>query len=216
MDKKQIRERKRRFSILIEDLYRDSRNSTKSYVESLTYPDGKAHVSVDLTNVDELYSPYSYKQDLNPAIFAYIDEKTYYTPAEIPLVINFDVGEVSETRKARIKNSFLDHYRLIYEDKRHELKINKGVAWLLLGVGMAALLVSTIARIAMGGSDIEIPLVFEMLQIFSWIFLWEAISKFIFEKREKQIQCMNSGQLALAEVKFNEPEPDIISGDIQS
>ena len=51
MDKKVIKERHKRFSERIEALYRDSRSATKKYVESLTYPDGKAHISVDLTNV---------------------------------------------------------------------------------------------------------------------------------------------------------------------
>ncbi len=210
MDKKVLKERRKRFSALIEALYRDSRNATRKYVESLIYPDGRAHISVDLTNVEEVYSPYSYKEDMKPDIFEYIDEKTFYTPVEFPLVVNFDVGDVSDLRKARIKKSFLDHYRLIYEDKRRELKINKTVALVLFGVGMLALVVSTIAKLAISATSIpDIPLVFEMLQIFSWVFLWEAISKFIFQGREMRIQCMNAGQLALAEVKFNEPEPEL-------
>ncbi len=210
MDKKVLKERRKRFSALIEALYRDSRNATRKYVESLIYPDGRAHISVDLTNVEEVYSPYSYKEDMKPDIFDYIDEKTFYTPVEFPLVVNFDVGDVSDLRKARIKKSFLDHYRLIYEDKRRELKINKTVALVLFGVGMLALVVSTIAKLAISATSIpDIPLVFEMLQIFSWVFLWEAISKFIFQGREMRIQCMNAGQLALAEVKFNEPEPEL-------
>ncbi|MFA5421909.1 MAG: hypothetical protein WC344_03875 [Bacilli bacterium] len=209
MDRKAIKERRKRFVVLIEALYRDSRNATKKYVESLIYPDGRAHISVDLTNVDELYSPYSYKEDMKPDIFEYIDEKTFYTPSEIPLVINFDVGDVSDLRKSRIKKSFLDHYRLFYEDKRREMKINQAVAWVLFAVGMAALAVSTIIRLAFGAAHItDIPLIFEMLQILSWVFLWESISKFFFEGREMRIQCMNAGQLALAEVKFNEPEPE--------
>ncbi|MFA5481163.1 MAG: hypothetical protein WC282_02095 [Bacilli bacterium] len=210
MDKKIIKERRKRFAKQIEFLYRDSRNITKKYVESITYPDGRAHISVDLTNVDELYSPYSYKQDLNPAIFEYIDEKTYYTPAEIPLVINFDVGDVSDLRRGRIKNSFLEHYRLIYEDKRHELKINRTVASILFAIGIVALVISTAIKLLLSQASIpDIPLILDMLQIFSWVFLWEAISRFVFENREMRIQCMNSGQLALAEVKFNEPDPEV-------
>ncbi|MFA6645310.1 MAG: hypothetical protein WCS76_02980 [Bacilli bacterium] len=210
MDKKVAKERRRKFADRIEALYRDSRNATKKYVESLIYPDGKAHISVDLTNVDELYSPYSYKEDMKPDIFEYIDEKTYYTPVEIPLIVNFDVGDVSDLRKSRIKKSFLDHYRLIYEDKRRELKINRAVAWVLFAIGMIALVISTIAKLAMNAAQIpDIPLIFEMLQIFSWVFLWESISKFFFQGREMRIQCMNAGQLALAEVKFNEPEPEL-------
>ncbi|NCA97051.1 MAG: hypothetical protein EOM77_02580 [Bacteroidia bacterium] len=210
MDKKAIKERRKRFATLIDALYRDSRNATKKYVESLIYPDGKAHISVDLTNIDELYSPYSYKEDMKPDIFEYIDEKTYYTPVEIPLIVNFDVGDVSDLRRERIKRSFLDHYRLIYEDKRRELKINRVAAWILFAIGMSALIVSTVAKLAINAASIpDIPLVFEMLQIFSWVFLWEAISKFIFQGREMRTQCMNAGQLALAEVKFNEPEPEL-------
>lgn len=210
MDKKAIKERRKRFATLVDALYRDSRNATKKYVESLIYPDGKAHISVDLTNVDELYSPYSYKEDMKPDIFEYIDEKTYYTPVEIPLIVNFDVGDVSDLRRARIKRSFLDHYRLIYEDKRRELKINRAAAWVLFTIGMSALIVATIAKLAINAGGIaDIPLIFEMLQIFSWVFLWEAISKFFFQGREMRTQCMNAGQLALAEVKFNEPEPEL-------
>lgn len=210
MDKKAIKERRKRFAALVDALYRDSRNATKKYVESLIYPDGKAHISVDLTNVDELYSPYSYKEDMKPDIFEYIDEKTYYTPVEIPLIVNFDVGDVSDLRRARIKRSFLDHYRLIYEDKRRELKINRAAAWVLFTIGMSALIVATIAKLAINAGGIaDIPLIFEMLQIFSWVFLWEAISKFFFQGREMRTQCMNAGQLALAEVKFNEPEPEL-------
>lgn len=210
MDKKAIKERRKRFATLVDALYHDSRNATKKYVESLIYPDGKAHISVDLTNVDELYSPYSYKEDMKPDIFEYIDEKTYYTPVEIPLIVNFDVGDVSDLRRARIKRSFLDHYRLIYEDKRRELKINRAAAWVLFTIGMSALIVATIAKLAINAGGIaDIPLIFEMLQIFSWVFLWEAISKFFFQGREMRTQCMNAGQLALAEVKFNEPEPEL-------
>lgn len=210
MDKKIVKERRKKFAILIDALYRDSRNATKKYVESLIYPDGRAHISVDLTNVDELYSPYSYKEDMKPDIFEYIDEKTFYTPVEIPLVVNFDVGDVSDLRKARIKKSFIDHYRLFYEDKRRELRINKTVAWVLLAIGMTALIISTGAKLAIKAASIpDIPLIFEMLQIFSWVFVWEAISKFFFEGREMLIQCMNAGQLALAEVKFNETDPEL-------
>ena len=174
------------------------------YENSLVEDDGKAYINVDLTKVESPFSVYSYDTRVDPEIYAYIDSAAFYLRTAIPVVINFDDGgRYSEELKAKIKAAVIRHYALEFEDRIYEHRRRMVFGWVAFFIGMAFLISSIIQNIFV---EEKIRVFFEIVTIFSWVFIWQSIDIFFFAGHERRVEIYNSAQLAVAEIKFGAPE----------
>lgn len=159
--------------------------------------DGAAVINIVLKNADNLFSPYSEKKVLNKELMDYIDSQADPIPPHIPLIINFIVDDVSAADREYIQKAIKRYYWLSYKSMMLELKrINfTSALFLLTGIGILVLY-ETLNRL-----DIDI-FANQIILIASWVFIWEAVSRFFFNRRAKQIERYNEGQMVVAVVRF--------------
>lgn len=203
---KLVREQNRNFRHKINQLYAKKYRYSLRFEDALLSDDGKAYINVDLTNIDSPFSIFSYDRRLNQEIYDYIDNEAFYLRASIPIVINFDDGNrYSQELKDRIRKTVIRHYSLQYEDNRLEWKKTLLFGFLLLGIGLGALLTYILLSIfVLGPKEID-RIYIEIICIISWVFIWQSVDHFFFTGHDKRINIYNAGQLALAEVRFGEP-----------
>jgi hypothetical protein len=181
------------------------RGTVAAYVEN-EYLDneGTAIININLKNADNLFSPYSEKKTLNQELMRYIDSQADPLPPELPLVINFIVDDVSKVDQEFIRRAIKRYYWLSYKAMTKEWRriMITSLVFLLIGVGILALY-ETLNRL-----DIDI-FINPFILIASWVFIWEAFSSFMFNRREKQVERINEGQMAVATVRFeNRPRAE--------
>lgn len=176
----------------------EKRGTVKDYINS-EYIDENGHavVDVDLVDDDNLFSPYSNKKMLNPEILTYIDSVVDPIPPDIPVIINFIVDESSTLDQAAIRSGFRRYYWLSYKAKAKTLRRMTilSIILFLVGVGIFTLYYSM--KSVLGDFFAS-----EIVLIASWVFVWEGVNRFFLGRREKKIDMINEGQMAVALVTF--------------
>lgn len=172
--------------------------SIDDFVENEYIDDnGTAVINIQLSNTDNLFSPYSEKKVLNQDLMNYIDSQADPISPEIPIIINFIVDDVNKVDEVYIKRAIKRHYWLSYRSKKKELRrltITSAILF-LIGIGI------TIVYQILYRLNVDL-FANEIILIASWVFIWEAVSRFTFNRRAKQIDLLNEGQMAVASVRF--------------
>lgn len=158
---------------------------------------GAAVINIQLNNTDNLFSRYSEKKVLNQDLMNYIDSQADPISPEIPIIINFIVDDVNKVDEVYIKRAIKRYYWLSYKSMTKELRrltITSAILF-LIGIGI------TIVYQILYRLNIDL-FANEIILIASWVFIWEAVSRFTFNRRAKQIERLNEGQMAVAVVRF--------------
>lgn len=158
---------------------------------------GAAVINVQLNNTDNLFSPYSDKKVLNLDLMHYIDSQADPISPEIPIIINFIVDDVNKIDEVYIKRAIKRFYWLSYKSMTQELRRITITSAILFAIGIGITVIyQTLSRL-----NIDL-FANEIILIVSWICIWEAFNRFTFNRRAKQIERMNEGQMAVATVRF--------------
>lgn len=203
--KKIKKEQNRLFRKRLSALFKTEYRYSLKFEEKHVFEDGKAYINVDLTKVDSPFSIYSYEDRINPEIYDYINQETLFLPVDIPVVINFDDdGKYSNEMKNSIKRALIRHYSLEYEDKRFLLHKSRMFGFLSLGIGLTLFILYVVSSIFVNNDNLR--RIFEILQILSWVFIWESVDRFALTGFDDTVDVLNAGQLALIEVQFGKPK----------
>jgi hypothetical protein len=169
--------------------------------------EGKATVKIHLRDEDQLYSEFSNKEVLNPAILEYLEIITMAIPNDYPLVIKFILKNADKVDKKKISNLFKRHFWISFEEKEHKLKKDLIYAGFLFVTGVAILLGYQYAasnNLIVLRQAISVAFFEEFALIVSWVFLWEAV-RHVFIGRKNRVEAINNDeQIASAEIVFEE------------
>lgn len=146
-------------------------------------------------------SPFK-KRDLNPDLFEYLDDCSTDIPLKYPLVIQFNIPRTvhESTKEVRIKDGFKSYYSFLSfsaEKEYHNLIkqniLNFMISIFLLVIGITLefysnLVISTISNIILIGG---------------WVFLWQAITMIVFEKKSFKEKYLKYKRFRNAPVIFN-------------
>lgn len=160
--------------------------------------DGRAVVTV-LLQESTLYEPLSYgnQKELSRDIYDYIDSKIYYIPVRYPITIRFLKSHLQPGEEKEISEYIKEHYTLILQDKRLDLKINTWKTVVLAILGFLLLGLYFFLEIIN-----QRPLFTEFLSIAGTFSLWEAVDFYLLERKQIQAEWLDAGQSALCEVEF--------------
>jgi hypothetical protein len=139
--------------------------------------DGHLILTVDLRN-GPLYEGFSGNTLLDGAIYAFVEDVTFALSngQELALCFLFPEG-MSEDEKAKVKKIFKAHYALAYKNLRDKLTKEMVLAITFIFIGFLLITLHLPYVNANGDSVYG-----EMLDIFGWVFAWEAI----------EILCVNA------------------------
>lgn len=179
--------------------YEKERKSLQEFVEKEYVEDGRAVLTLYLKDDSTLYEPFSYgsQKDLSRDIYEYIDDKIYYIPVHYPVIIRFLNSELSDEEEKQISAYIKEHYALMLQDKRLDLRLNRVKIVSLIMLGFLLLGLYYVLEITN-----QSPLFMEFLSIAGTFALWEAVDFYLLERRAIKAEWLNAGQSAICEVEF--------------
>ena len=157
---------------------------------------GVAVVDVDLTG-QSLYNPLTMgkQQDLDPAIYATLDDKIYYIPSAVPVTIR--LHGVAESEHSTVQALLSKHYGLRLRDKKQDLRLNTIKSCILYVLGIALLAFYFLLAKA------PINVVgYEVLSIVATFVIWEATDAAVLQRSSLRVAYWEAAQMALAECTF--------------
>lgn len=157
---------------------------------------GVAVVDVNLAG-QTLYNPLTMgqQQDLDPALYATIDEKVYNIPSIVPVMIR--CHGVAPKEQSRVQSLFNKHYDFILRDKKQDLRRNAIKSWLLYLLGIALLaLYFVLAKVQLNVVG------YEVLSIVATFIIWEATDAAILQRHSLRVAYLEAAQMALAQYTF--------------
>mgnify|MGYP001269023473 CR=1 FL=1 len=185
-------------------LRKTNKDFTEEYTKLFMKADGRAHIVCDLRKEEEIFKPFSAEHALNPEIYEYLEEQACYMSAGTPLTIEFVLDRHNKDLQERVSKLYRSHYRFDFAEDRTEVRKNRTLAWVLLGIG-ALILVAYGLLQAFAPNNFN-----EIVSIFSWVFIWESCDRFVFERFSIGKKQARDAQMATAElvcqiVKKDEP-----------
>lgn len=191
-----------RRKIFIEQIkkYEEKKKKMSEYIkEEYIDASGIAVIDVNLDNF-EVFNQLSMgkQRTLNKEIIEYIDEKSYPIPVDIPIKINI-YGSFEDAVKEEIINKLQEHYDLMLNDKKFDLKINAVRSSVLFIIGVILL----IFYLLLANFTVN-KLWYEILSIVSTFIIWEAADFFILERYALRVSYYEIAQMAICEKSFVE------------
>ncbi|MCH4207525.1 MAG: hypothetical protein LKF79_03745 [Solobacterium sp.] len=173
--------------------------SVREYVDSEYTRDKEGRLNIEVQCPEHPYDPLSCgKQlDLDPSIYAYLDQKIYYLPVIEQLNLCFHGTAYSAEEQAQIKSCVQEHYMLVFKDKQQDLRINFIMILGLCFLGVTFLTLSFTRAL-------DHALVNETLSIIGSFSMWEAVDLYVLERRHLRAELNNACQSAMANVLFEQ------------
>lgn len=184
--KKLNREIVERINADIEEYIEDTR--LPSYLESKDKREG--FIYLDLRNVP-IYNEYSGEALLEEGIYHFIDET--YKMTKRRALLNLEIvypEEMPLEERIKIKSLIKVHYAVAYKQAKQEIKKTKITAWILLFIGALLFLLYGLLE------WYKVNFVFQgIIEIFSWVFIWESCNLFVFTNTENKMHMIKSLRL---------------------
>lgn len=149
---------------------------------------------------DNLYKPYSNNGLLNDEIFDYIYSafKLVRKKRYLKLDISFS-NDIDEQERAYIKTLIKKHYALEYQILKEKIKGKKRASFFCLVVGVLLLSLEILLYYFFKNQIVN-----EIIDIFSWVFIWEACDIFAFTITKYNINRIQTLRLFEMEIVDND------------
>ncbi len=185
-------------------LHRDS-HYLEDYAERLKQEDGYSHIRVDLRHGNKIFEQYSSASSLSDGIFEYIEGVAKYTKIYDSLAIDFILTPEDTKMESLIEREFKENYAFELDDSSEELHRCSLHSLLMTAFGVLLLSIY-IAMSAATQINSSLPkylvLIAEVISIASWVFIWDAVDKFFFERPSIKRKRVRFAQIANSEVNF--------------
>ena len=184
----------------------------EQYAKGLMGEDGKAHIEVDLCHGAEVYDPFSNGHDLDPSLYSYVESSAKYLRVSVPVSIDFLIDPAKVPDEAKISKEFKGNYRFEFDETRHEIaKCDRAILWLYFVGIILILITSLLTGLYHHFSDNSISgaeyfdIASQITSIASWVFIWDAVDKQAFERKDLKKKSLRSAQLCGSDITFVSP-----------
>jgi len=183
------------------------------YAAGLMKEDKQAHIEVDLAHDVEVFDPYSSGHDLSSSLFSYVEASAKYLRVSVPVSVDFLLEPARHFDQAKIKKEFQGNYRFNFDEKRHEIaKCNHSILRLYI-FGILLIIVTMVltgfyhsTEAAGRAYSMYFDIASQVTSIASWVFIWDAVDKQAFERRDLKKESLRWAQLCGAEINFVTPQ----------
>lgn len=174
-------------------------NKDKFLKEFFLNDQGEAVVFVQLEDFNQGISRFSIPdyEIVNEELADYIDRMIYHIPLKYSIQLRILSKHLNEKEKQKLSKMLYDHYGLMLEDKRQDLKINLLIIWALFGIGVVFLSLSYF--LAAHGKG---QLITDTINIAGTFALWEMVDLYLLDRKAKKVAIKNVAQTYLAKHIF--------------
>lgn len=147
--------------------------------------EGRAVIGMTVVNDDDFLSDYSLSANpsVNPEIADYLNESVMALPPQTPLHVKIHSDCIDEDEQSVYTCAIRGYYERRYRETAVSLKHNATISLVMLLIGILALAVGVSVSLFT-----LIPVLGETLDIFAWVFIWEAVDLFFLERKLLKIK----------------------------
>lgn len=165
--------------------------------------DGRVVLTVDLTSAP-LYEDCSKETLLNSSVYSYVEDVAFALAEGEALSLRFLYPEgTNEETKAKVETIFKAHYAICYKNCRDKLTKTMIIAITFVFIGFL-LMTLHLPYVSSNPNSIY----GEMLDIFGWVFTWEAVEMVCVSSFDNQKELRDYKSLYTAEVVKETPQAE--------
>ena len=164
-------------------------------------PLSKESANLNITVTDDADFLSKYSEADKPVISGEVAEfmenvaKAYHPDQSFTL--NIKSACIDETEKPKYKKAFKNYYSAKREEADRDLKRKTWIAVTFAIIGIVALAIMFIL------SSLDLNEIWkECIDIFAWVFLWEAVDQFFIERSGILLTCKRYKRFTEAEINF--------------
>ena len=147
------------------------------------------------------HAPYK-RKDIDPELITFIQESIDDIPLEynVDICFYFSEEEKNEEREEIIVSRLRTYYTIYIEIKKNKIKsiLKNAIIYMLI----SAVLLTSSYYGALYHDNIVFYTLTEIIIVGGWVFLWEAISLLMFERRKVSILIKNYKRVIVADISF--------------
>ena len=154
-------------------------------------------VNIKVDNKEQVISKFSYDENdkLNKELSEFILDKTKTMSLNTDIKLNFYTSSPIEQQE--IKTTLQNHFREEYIETKHELKRANIFSLIMLILGVISLSILVLAH-----KFFDYFYFTTILEIASWVFVWEAVDIFFLQRSRLKRQCLLMKKLYSAQVEI--------------
>ncbi|MBQ8522786.1 MAG: hypothetical protein IJ458_03915 [Clostridia bacterium] len=154
-------------------------------------------VNIKVDNKEQVISKFSYDENdkLNKELSEFILDKTKTMSLNTDIKLNFYASSPIEQQE--IKTTLQNHFREEYIETKHELKRANIFSLIMLILGVISLSILVLAH-----KFFDYFYFTTILEIASWVFVWEAVDIFFLQRSRLKRQCLLMKKLYSAQVEI--------------
>lgn len=164
----------------------------------------KENINIDMTILDNstFLSPYCGNvKIISSEVASYLDNILNYYPPKLNLTLRINSKSTNQEDEKIFKEAIINYYQNnIYRLKRDLLR-NMIIALIMLIIGSIFITLMLII-----GNKNSNPIWTTILEIAGWVFIWEAVDKFFFERHSLNKELRKSIQIVSAKIEFTKSE----------
>ena len=141
--------------------------------------EGRAVIEMTVMSDEDFLSDFSVgrRPTVSSEVAEFLEESARaFLPAE-PIRLNIYSDCITEEKQEGYSAALKEYYKRHYEENRRDLRRNAWISLIMAIIGIIALtVVITLAVFE------KLPVFSEAIDIFAWVFLWEAVDLFFLER----------------------------------
>ncbi|MDR1093555.1 MAG: hypothetical protein LBL66_05345 [Clostridiales bacterium] len=189
--------------------YKNLRAEDKHYRRKVCYDDeGREIITLQLDHLRDAFSRFSPVGDrrINPEVKDYLISQNRRLG---PLVVNVRNAAIAgkESMREGFRKTVSEEFRDDCARISRRITFNWIKSWLMLVVGIAILLLSTLGEHFSISLPIPFPdanIILRTADVLAWVVLWEAFDGLIFTRSSLRMDYLRAARLRLAEFLFTE------------
>ena len=180
--------------------FKRKRFSYNKFVKDFYVENNNAYISVNVKGLYDIISKFSINGYgwLDDDLAYFIETNAYYIPVQYNIILEICGNKFNKEEQEVITKTVKDYFGLKLGDKELDLKSNFKKSMILLISSFIALGTLLILDNYINNTLLEPAL------IVFWVFMWDFIEVFFFERSELKTKKIWAGQLASLKVIFNE------------
>ena len=173
---------------------------------------GRGIIDVGAENYDDLFSYYNLngKNVLDKEFDEFLEEKADSIPIEQELAIHFHIKNADEDKKNEIVKALRDNYIRDIRAINRKLNDAKKFSLTIFGFGLIFFIAMIVLQEYKILPDAIQPYIFSMVEIFTWICVWEAVDSFFLERSDLKFERLKKYRFVKAFIVVKEYKKQLV------
>lgn len=151
--------------------------------------EGRVVVELTVLHDDDFLSDFSAgnRPVISSEVAEFLNERVSAYPPQEPMNLKIYSKCIDSEEQTVYSAALKEYYVRHYIENKREMRRNAILSAIMAAVGILVLVVAISFHI------LEIPVVSEVIDIFAWVFLWEAVDMFFFQRsvlRRERTRCL--------------------------